>query len=69
MNRNELPVNWLRSKHVKRMLGGISDSTLQTLRVNGTIPAYRLGSIWYYKEDEIRQILEVNKLKIWSKDE
>jgi len=36
----------------------ISDSTLQTLRINGAIPAYRLGSSWFYKYDEIMEALE-----------
>lgn len=54
---------WLRSKDVRTMLG-ISDSTLQTLRINGSIPTYRLGSSWYYKEEEILQVLEANKLRI-----
>ncbi len=53
---------WLRSKDVRAMLG-ISDSTLQTLRINGTIPTYRLGSSWYYKEEEIIRVLEANKLR------
>lgn len=51
------PVKWLRSKHVRSMLG-ISDSTLQTMRINGTIPAYKLGSSWFYREDEILEALE-----------
>lgn len=53
---------WLRSRDVKEMLG-ISDSTLQTLRINGSIPAYRLGSSWFYKEGEIIKALEINRLK------
>lgn len=51
---------WLRSKDVRKMLG-ISDSTLQTLRVNGTIPSYKLGSSWFYKYAEITNALESNK--------
>lgn len=50
----------LRSKEVRDMLN-ISDSTLQTMRVNGTIPAYRLGSSWFYREDEILAALEAGK--------
>lgn len=52
--------NWLKSKDVRKMLG-ISDSTLQTLRVNGLIPSYKLGSSWYYKYDEITAALESNR--------
>ena len=51
---------WLRSSQVKDMLN-ISDSTLQTLRVNRTIPAYKLGTTWMYKYDEITAVLEANR--------
>ena len=57
----KLPIKWLRSKDVTKMLG-ISDSTLQTLRINGTIPAYRLGGSWFYREDELMNILLANRL-------
>ena len=53
---------WLRSSQVRKMLK-ISDSTLQTLRVSGTIPAYKLGTTWLYKYDEIINELEANKIK------
>lgn len=52
--------SWLRSKDVRKMLG-ISDATLQSLRVSGNIPSYRLGSSWYYKYDEIIAALESNR--------
>tara|TARA_R110002050_G_scaffold167468_1_gene298241 strand:+ start:2314 stop:2577 length:264 start_codon:yes stop_codon:yes gene_type:complete len=60
--RNEANVQptWLRSSQVREMLN-ISDSTLQTLRVNGTIPAYKLGASWMYKYDEIVSVLEANR--------
>lgn len=48
---------WLRSGDVREMLN-ISDSTLQTFRINGTIPAYKLDSTWFYKYDEIVDVLE-----------
>lgn len=51
---------WLRSKDVREMLG-ISDSTLQTMRIKGTIPAYKLGATWFYREDEILETLFANK--------
>lgn len=54
--------NWLRSSQVRKMLN-ISDSTLQTLRINGTIPAYKLGTTWLYKHDEIVAVLEANSTK------
>ncbi len=58
-NENE-PSKWLRSKDVKWMLG-ISDSTLQTMRINGAIKAYKLGASWFYREDEIIAALEAGK--------
>jgi len=54
------PQSWLRSSQVREMLN-ISDSTLQTLRINGTIPAYKLDHMWMYKYDEIVAVLEANR--------
>lgn len=56
------PPKWLRSKHVRELLG-ISDSTLMSLRVKGIIPAYRLGNSWFYREDEILKALEDGRNK------
>ena len=53
---------WLRSKHVREMLK-ISDSTLQSMRISGAIPSYRLGSSWFYREDEILMALDSGKTK------
>jgi hypothetical protein len=60
--------HWMRSRAVREMLS-ISDSTLQTLRINGTIPAYRLGSSWFYKEEEIILALEKSRLHKVRSDE
>ena len=54
-------IKWLKSKDVRMMLG-ISDSTLQTMRINGTIPAYKLGPTWFYREDEIIATLMANRV-------
>lgn len=48
---------WLRSVDVRKMLK-ISDSTLQTMRINSTVPAYKLGTTWFYKYSEIMEALE-----------
>jgi len=50
---------WLRSSQVRTMLH-ISPNTLQTLRVSGKLNYTKVGSIFYYKLDEIRQMLEGN---------
>ena len=60
-NQNlESQSSWMRSKNVRKLLG-ISDSTLQTFRINGTIPSYKLGTSWFYKYDEIVAALESGK--------
>lgn len=50
-------IKWLRSKDVRQMLR-ISDSTLQSMRISGAITAYKLGSSWFYREDQIIADLE-----------
>lgn len=55
-------IKWLRSSDVREMLN-ISDSTLQTFRINGTIPAYKLDTTWFYKYDEIVDVLERGRIK------
>jgi DNA-directed RNA polymerase subunit F len=50
---------WLKSSEVRKMLN-ISPSTLQNLRINGTLRFTRIGSIMYYKLEDINKILEGN---------
>lgn len=53
---------WIRSKDVREMLG-ISDAKLQNMRINKTIPAYYLDGTWFYKYEEIVEVMEKNKLR------
>lgn len=53
---------WLKSKEVRSMLG-ISAGTLQTLRINGTIPYSKMGGVIYYDNEEIQRILHANRIK------
>lgn len=53
---------WLRSAEVRKMLG-VSAGTLQTLRVNGTLPFSRMGSIVFYRQEDIIKVLEKNASK------
>jgi len=53
---------YMRSADVRKMLN-ISDSTLQTMRINGTIPAYKLDSSWFYKYEEIVEAIENGKIR------
>ncbi len=48
---------WLRSTDVRKMLK-ISPGTLQTLRINGTLRFAKVGSIMFYKYDDIVRLLE-----------
>jgi len=50
---------WLKSHQVQRLLG-ISPGTLQTLRINGTIPFTKIGGIIFYDKKEIEKIMEFN---------
>ncbi|WP_184549411.1 helix-turn-helix domain-containing protein [Mucilaginibacter sp. FT3.2] len=48
---------WLKSVEVKKLLG-ISPGTLQNLRIKGTLRFTKVGSIMYYKLEDINKILE-----------
>jgi DNA-directed RNA polymerase subunit F len=50
---------WLKSSEVRKMLN-ISPGTLQNLRINGTLRFTKIGSIMYYKLEDINKILEGN---------
>ncbi|MFC0513381.1 helix-turn-helix domain-containing protein [Mucilaginibacter angelicae] len=48
---------WLKSNELRKLLK-ISPGTLQNLRINGTLSFTRIGSIMYYKFDDINKLLE-----------
>jgi hypothetical protein len=48
---------WLKSVEVRKLLK-ISPGTLQNLRINGTLRFTRIGSIMYYKQEDIHKLLE-----------
>ncbi|HJY12814.1 MAG TPA: helix-turn-helix domain-containing protein [Flavobacterium sp.] len=55
---DESPKNkWIRSNQVRKLLN-ISPGTLQNLRINGTLRFTRIGSIIYYKLEDIDTMLE-----------
>jgi len=53
------PKIWLKSSDVRKMLN-ISPGTLQNLRINGTLRFTKMGSIMYYKLEDINKVLEEN---------
>jgi len=57
----QLTKKWLKSPEVRELLG-ISPGTLQTLRINGTLPYTKMGGTLYYDYQEIIQVLQKNKV-------
>jgi len=53
---------WLRSADVRKLLK-ISPGTLQNLRINGTLQYSMVGKMFYYKREDITNVLEGNALK------
>jgi hypothetical protein len=51
---------WLKSDEVQRLLK-ISPGTLQTLRLNGTIPYTKIGGTIFYDMEDINRILAQSK--------
>jgi DNA-directed RNA polymerase subunit F len=51
---------WLKSNEVRKLLN-ISPGTLQNLRINGTLRYTKMGSIIYYKQEDINKVLEGNR--------
>ncbi|MBL7872084.1 MAG: helix-turn-helix domain-containing protein [Cyclobacteriaceae bacterium] len=51
---------WLKSHEIRKLLG-VSPGTLQTLRVNGTLPFTKIGGIIFYEYDDIQKMIEENK--------
>ena len=57
ISNNPEPKKWLKSAEVKELLQ-ISPGTLQNLRINGTLDYTKIGSIMYYKYDDLKKLLE-----------
>ena len=51
---------YLRSIDVRKLLN-ISDSSLQRLRINKTLPASKVNGTWFYKYDDVIKMLEEGK--------
>jgi hypothetical protein len=52
---------WLKTNEVKDLLG-VSNGTLQNLRINGTLSYTKIGGILYYDYEEIHKTLEQNRI-------
>lgn len=53
---------WLKSAEVRRLLN-ISPGTLQTLRLNGSLPYTKIGGIHFYNSSDIEVLLSENHKK------
>ena len=51
---------WLKSIEVRKLLN-ISPGTLQTLRINGTLPFTKIGGTNYYNFTDIEKLLSQKK--------
>jgi hypothetical protein len=56
-NPTATPKRWLRSAEVRQMLG-ISHGTLQNLRVNGSLPYTKIGTIFFYSYEAVAKRME-----------
>lgn len=60
LNKSTVPTKkWLKTDEVKEVLR-VSASTLQTLRINGTLTYTKLGGIIYYDYEHIENVLKKN---------
>ena len=52
---------YLKSAELMKMLK-VSSGTLQTLRINGTLPYTKIGGIIFYDLDEISKVMKENSI-------
>lgn len=52
---------YLKSAEIMKLLK-ISPGTLQTLRINGTLPYTKIGGIIFYDADEIHKVIKENSV-------
>ena len=53
-NTNSKP--WLKGAEVRKLLG-ISDGSLQNLRISGQLKSSKIGGIHFYKFDDIKRMM------------
>ena len=51
---------WLKSYEVRKMLN-ISPGTLQTLRINGSLPFTKIGGTMFYEHEDVKKMMNINK--------
>jgi len=53
---------WLKAADVRKLLG-VSNGTLLNLRVKGDLPYSKIGGLYFYKRDDVEQMLERGQKK------
>lgn len=61
-NFNPNQKEWIKAYEVRKLLG-ISNGTLQNMRINGTIEFTRIGGLTFYRYEDIMGMMEANKHK------
>jgi len=56
-HKEEPERKYLRSREVRKLLGGISNGTLQSLRVKGLLNPTKIEGVFYYKCSEVTDLL------------
>jgi len=56
---------WLRSCEVRKMLG-ISNGTLQNLRIRNLLPYKKIGGLMFYKYQDIVKLLEGDRRETYG---
>ena len=52
---------WIKSPQVRKLLH-ISPGTLQSLRINGTLPYTKIGGVMYYSVADIEKVMQSRKI-------
>ena len=52
---------YLKSAEIRKLLK-VSPGTLQTLRINGTLPYTKIGGIIFYDAEEIEKVMKENSI-------
>ena len=60
---------FLKSSELRKMLGGISPAKLQSIRVNGHLPAIKVEGMWLYDFDDVIEFMEKAKINNGEKDD
>ena len=66
VQKNKEQKKWLRVSEVKEILK-ISASTIQTLRINGTLSYTKLSGMYYYNYEDIEKLINSNLKEVVSR--